>query len=165
MISLGIDCATHSGWAVVDDSNGKEEIVDTGLIDFSKIEETPWRGARSIIDVWGNREGPDVIAIELPWLGKNVATTIKLACFCGMFMQEMGRAWLVKPMLIGANEWQTKLLGTQGKRDRRKKAAIEWVRLYFGQTLPEDEADAVCIATYALRLHKIKTRTKEGKCR
>jgi Holliday junction resolvasome RuvABC endonuclease subunit len=150
VIAVGIDCATTTGWAIVERTGGRETLRGHGIIKFNTphvwkpiawlaLQARPWGGP------W-----PDVVAIELPWLGKNPHTLEVLARYCGRFEQ----AFTSTPTrLVKASEWQSKILGRFGgkKRAGLKRAAVLWVKGTFGVDVSDDEADAIGLAVYALR--------------
>jgi Holliday junction resolvasome RuvABC endonuclease subunit len=94
---------------------------------------------------------PDAVAIEMPWLGKNPHTTIRLATLCGQFLQAFGP--VAQTEVIRATEWQSRVLGRLGgrTRDQLKPAAVMWALGQFKVRLREDEADAAGIAVHLLR--------------
>lgn len=152
MIALGIDCATRTGWALVERREGRELLLGHGVLD---LDEDMWESIKGFAASVGARGlgigAFDVVAIELPWLGKNVDTTIKLARLCGRFEQALGFVDQVE--VVRAVTWQSAILGRFGgkKRDGLKKAARIWARAMFGVELSEDESDAAGIAVWAAR--------------
>jgi Holliday junction resolvasome RuvABC endonuclease subunit len=150
VIAVGIDCATTTGWAIVERKGGRETLRGHGILKLNTphvwnpiawlaLQARPWGGP------W-----PDVVAIELPWLGKNPHTLEVLARYCGRFEQ----AFTSTPTrLVKASEWQSKILGRFGgkKRAGLKRAAVLWVKGTFGVDVSDDEADAIGLAVYALR--------------
>jgi Holliday junction resolvasome RuvABC endonuclease subunit len=94
----------------------------------------------------------DIVAIELPYLGKNVNTLRVLARLFGRFEQafEPTGAEIVE---VTAQHWQHRILGRFGgvRRESLKPAAIMWARATFGVQLTEDEADAAGVSACVLR--------------
>jgi Holliday junction resolvasome RuvABC endonuclease subunit len=149
MLSLGIDVATRSGWALVERVAGKERLLDHGILNLA-------RGPREQIERLASMHArrADLVALELGYLDKNVATLMVLCRFVGRFEQAceaMGK----HPQLIQATVWQRSLLrglaGPMAKREELKRAAVMWARATFREVLGEDEADASAIATHVLR--------------
>ena len=158
MIAVGIDCATKSGWAVVERTAGRERLLGHGVLDLSGHAGRP----SELISTFAGRLAKEIpldglpVAIELPYLGHgkalNVVTLRTLARLCGRWEQALG-VYGADVELLRASDWQRRVLGTLGgqKRADRKKAAQLWARGQFGARLSEDEADAVAIATDLLR--------------
>lgn len=149
MIAVGIDCATTTGWAIVERVAGRETLKGHGLINLKRSD--PWNPITQLANESMRIEGePDVVAIELPWLGKNPHTLEVLARYCGRFEQAFAGT---PTRLVRASEWQSKILGKFGgkKRAQLKRAVVLWVKGSFGVDVSEDEADAIGLAVYALR--------------
>jgi Holliday junction resolvasome RuvABC endonuclease subunit len=148
MIALGIDCATKTGWALVERTSGRERLLESGCLLLSGKNPGVW-----VTWLREERDGPqpDVVAIELPWLGKNPHTLEVLARLCGRFEQAFSGT---PTRVIRAVEWQSKMIGRKlgGKtRDGLKKASKLVAGSLFGRPLSEDESDAALMATFALR--------------
>ena len=151
MIAVGIDCATTTGWAIVERTGGRETLRGHGILKLNTphvwnpiawlaLQARPWGGP------W-----PDVVAIELPFLGQNPHTLEVLARICGRFEQAFGPSG-ADIRVIRSNRWQPKMLGpTRMKRAMLKKLAVAWCRSNLGAVLPQDAADAAVMAVYALR--------------
>jgi Holliday junction resolvasome RuvABC endonuclease subunit len=148
MIALGIDCATCSGWARIERIGGRERMLDHGVLKLADPAEA-WR---AIAGLAAHTPSPDVVAVELPYVDKNIDTAIKLALLAGQFKQAFGSTGAVVE-LVRASQWQAAILGRfgGGKRADRKKAAKIWARAVFDLQLSEDEADAAAVATWAAR--------------
>jgi hypothetical protein len=170
VIGIGIDCATHTGWAVVERAAGHEELLGRGVLDLSGkaglpsevisafvrklAAELPLTGVRVLaaeLPLTGVR-----VAIELPYLARgkaqNVVVLRTLSRFCGRWEQAL-EVYGAQVELVMAQGWQMRLLGKLGglKRADRKRAAKLWALGTFGVRLTEDESDAVAIATDLLR--------------
>jgi Holliday junction resolvasome RuvABC endonuclease subunit len=163
VIALGIDCATKCGWALVEGPPGAERLLANGVLGLGG--KTPsWTLiaglARQCRDAVSKIE---VVGIELPWLGENPHTAIRLGRYCGQFEQEFGPSG-AEIELIRATEWQSRILGRLGgkTRDQLKPAAILWARGQFKVRLSEDEADAAGIAVHLLRKRAWAARTARG---
>lgn len=164
MIALGIDCATKCGWALVAQSGATERLLANGVLNLGGKTPSHNLIAGLALRCRDELPAPSVVAIELPWLGRNVNTTIRLARFCGQFEQAFGRAG-ADIELVGANQWHSKILGHFGGKTRAslKPAAVLWAQGLFGVRLSEDEADAAGIAVHALRKRAWATITA-GRC-
>lgn len=145
MIALGIDAATKTGWAQVERANGRETLLDWGVLNLKKLA---WREIQTLAREHTSQQ---VVAVELPWLGKDPHAMGVLARICGRFEQafEPGGADV---RVIQASQWQSKMLGNvRMGRDALKRLAIMWCHANLGAKLPEDAADAAVMAVYALR--------------
>lgn len=164
MIALGIDCATKAGWSLVENAGKGEELLDHGVLNLDGKKLPAWNQV-SFLALRCRKPGlePNVVAIELPWLGKNVATTIVLARLCGRFEQAFDPS--AKVELVRASEWQASILGRFGGKSREtlKKASKDLVKRIFKEDVTEDEADATWIAVSALRKAKIEAARKRVK--
>ena len=153
VIALGIDCATSSGWALVEATGGHERLLADGVIDLTIPDF--WMEIKRLADAsyWETETKiPDIVAIELPWLGKNAHTLEVLARLCGRFEQAFEPTG-AKVQVVRASEWQSSILGRFGGKTRAglKLAAIAWAKGTFGVSLPSDAADAAGLACWALR--------------
>jgi Holliday junction resolvasome RuvABC endonuclease subunit len=156
--ALGIDCATKSGWAVVERDAGRESLLGRGVLDLSGSAGLP----AEVLAIFVRRLNAEVplsalpVAIELPYLARgkamNVVVLRTLARLCGRWEQALG-VYGADVELVMADAWQRRILGRFGGRKRadRKKAAKLWASGTFGARFTEDEADAVAIATDLLR--------------
>jgi crossover junction endodeoxyribonuclease RuvC len=80
-IILGIDPGTNiMGYGVIKVTNGKAEMVTMGVIDLRKFGDGYLKLGHIFERVTGIIDGylPDEMAIEAPFLQKNVQTTLKL---------------------------------------------------------------------------------------
>jgi len=155
MIALGIDAATKAGWALVEEKAGRLHLLDRGVLDLDRPDA--WNPVACLaLHCRPPKPAPDVVAIEIPWLGKNVATTITLARICGRFEQAFEPMCPV--IVVRASQWQASILGRLGGKTRAtlKPAAVLWARGTFGVTLDIDTADAAGIAAYALSQARAK---------
>ncbi|HJX54591.1 MAG TPA: hypothetical protein VJ801_17625 [Polyangia bacterium] len=153
VIALGIDCATRTGWALVESARGRERLLECGVLDLARPDA--WNPVAWLaLHCRAPKPAPDVVAIELPWMGKNAHTLEVLARLCGRFEQAF-EAQGCPVVLVRAKTWQTAILTglitTTSKREQCKRAARTWCKATFGVDLDEDRADAVGIATWALR--------------
>ena len=155
MLALGIDCATRSGWAAVESHLGRESLIEHGIVDAAA--ETPlWEQMDSVLD---KARHVALVAIELPWLGDNPHTLEVLARLCGQWEHACAMRGL-DCVLVRPQQWGTSILSglitTHSKRAQRKRAAKMWCKATFGVDLPEDEADAACLSTWAIRQAQAK---------
>lgn len=154
MIALGIDAATITGWAKVEAGAGgvRPRLLDWGLVDFNKHKLAPWNPVAAVeLACRPPAPVPHIVAIELPWMGKNPHTLEVLARICGRFEQAFGPSG-ANVRVIRANQWQPKMLGScRLKREMLKRLSVAWCKAQFGLDLPEDAADAAVMAAYALK--------------
>lgn len=159
---LGIDCATKAGWALVESDSGKERLRGHGVLDLSGkrflLISTVINEILEVVPL------VDIVAIELPYLGKNVVTLRTLARLFGRFEQafEPTGAEIVEAL---ATQWQHQVLGRFGgrKREGLKKASKLWARATFGVDLTEDESDAAGIAVHVLRERMLAEKVSRAK--
>jgi Holliday junction resolvasome RuvABC endonuclease subunit len=154
VISLGIDCATKSGWALVEQAKGGERLVEYGVLDLDRPDAwnpVAWLALHCRAGFTPTLK-LDAVAIELPWLGKNPHTLEVLARLCGRFEQAFEPSG-ADIRVVRAVEWQTAILGRFGGKTRAglKLAAVAWAKGTFGVSLPSDAADAAGLAVFALR--------------
>lgn len=151
MVSVGIDCATAAGWARVESGAGQERLLGHGVLDL----KDPAKAWGLIARLAALTPAPDVVAIELPYVGKNIDTTIKLALLAGQFLQAFAPTGAVVK-LVRASQWQAAVLGKFGgrRREEKKKAALVWARAMFRTVLTIDEADATGLAVWAARFNR-----------
>jgi Holliday junction resolvasome RuvABC endonuclease subunit len=141
---LGLDCATQTGWAVVEVKGGLTTPRQWGVVRA---------GCGPIEDLVDHLSTLPLTsaALEAPYLDKNVATTITLARLVGRWEQELDRR-KVPTVLVKAAEWQMGLLrgfiSHATTRPARKRAAQLWVRTMYKLRVSEDEADALALATW-----------------
>ena len=152
MIALGIDAATRTGWAMVGQERGREKLLDWGVLDFKKHDADPWNPAAFLaLHCRPPALSPNIVAIELPFLGPSPHTLEVLARICGRFEQAFGPSG-ADIRVIRSNQWQPKMLGpTRLKRTMLKRLAVAWCKSAFLIDLPQDAADAAVMAVYALR--------------
>jgi Holliday junction resolvasome RuvABC endonuclease subunit len=141
--ALGIDDATITGWALIE-GPARPVLLGNGKLDL----RTDASAKIAMLAEKINAVGVDRVVIELPWLGKNVKTTIVLARLCGRFEQVFPGA-----EVIVSNVWQSAMLGCGrgAKRGQLKATAKMLAKATFGQDFPEDVADAIVIALWSLR--------------
>lgn len=158
MRCLAIDCATSSGWALVERESRRERVLDHGALDLSGACGHPAalisQFVRQLAAVTSLEGLP--VAIELPYLARgkaqNVVVLRTLARLCGRWEQAV-EVYGADVELIMADHWYRCVVGNPlgRKRAERKKATKLWARGTFGLHLAEDEADAVAIAVCLLR--------------
>ncbi len=152
---LGIDCATTTGWALVQLGAGRPVVAAHGTI------RAGWHEVRDLVDHF-SVAGLSVAALETPYVDKNADTTIKLARLCGRFEQEL-EARAIPVELVKASEWQRGLLRglitETSKRGDRKRACRLWVKSELGKVVGEDEADAIALAVWVGRRLAFAART------
>lgn len=153
---LGFDqSSTISGWAIFDDDK---------LINYGKWEAKGERstGRISSVKAWVAHmveiHQPDLVVLEDIQLqkfdgGEAVLTYKKLAHLQGVlknYLYENGIPYKVVPVATWRNYCNIK-----GKnRTERKKSAQLRVKDVYGVSVTQDEADAICIASWAAADHK-----------
>ncbi len=149
MTVLGLDSALRTGFAVVArDPGGRERLERHGTLTVRTAADVEAAVAELAA------AGPDVVAVEAPFIRANAATGLTLATLLGRWLQEWERRG-VPTVTVLASTWQIGLLA--GLIDRcsdraaRKAAARRWALATYDAPLAEDEADAAGIAAWALR--------------
>ena len=149
MVILSFDTSSVStGWAVFkDDEYIKSGTIreDSNIKIDKRVEEMCLKIMNKIREV-----EPDVVCIEELSVMRNAHTTRVLSkiissvyVFCLMNK--------IKYSEYSPPEWRS-VLGIKGKREVAKEEAIEYVKINYGKSVCDDEADAVCIgASYLLR--------------
>ncbi len=150
---LFLDAATRTGWAIVEGTCAAQRLMSSGAVDASTAKAV----ARFVasLSTW---PVPDLCVIEEPYLDetkRNVRSLKVLAYGVGRWLQELERVDF-GTALVTADTWQlgllTGLITPASKREERKRAAQRMVSiLYGGYRCGEDEADAICGATWAVR--------------
>ena len=151
MIALGVDCATNAGWALVEQDKGRDRLIECGVLDLGRPDA--WNPVAWLeLHCRTPKPTPDIVAIELPYMGKNVHTLEVLARLCGRFEQAFEPTG-ARIEVVRASQWQSAILGRFGGKTRAglKLAAVAWAKGTFGVTLPSDAADAAGLACWALR--------------
>jgi len=156
MIILAIDSAANrSGWAVVGHGNPKETIYRYGRVGRMAGPE--------MLQFLKDREGVDFVMIEGPFMGTNVRTHEMLSRWVGRW-ETCCEIVGLPHRVVTAQTWQIGvlkgLIKNNSPREVRKLAAQKWVEWTFGICVGEDEADAVGLATWALRQARMKARAR-----
>jgi Holliday junction resolvasome RuvABC endonuclease subunit len=156
MLVLGIDAATTTGHATI-------LLGEAGKLSVRRVGRIAAR-AGAISDLIAAAAGDGVVlaGLETPYLDKNPDTTIKLAMIAGRFAQELDHHRIPCAQLR-ADEWQKGLLTglISGRSDRglRKRAARAWVHATYKLDVTEDEADAICLATWLAKRAVLDRKT------
>jgi Holliday junction resolvasome RuvABC endonuclease subunit len=152
--AIGVDVATRAGWAVVEATGGCERALETGIV--SPASGAVWEQIESVVSKW---RGVDVVALERPYLDKNVLTLEVLARLLGAWEHACASRWL-DVVLVRASEWQQEvlagLINRASKRTQRKQAARIWCRATYGLNLDDDQSDATALATWAVRTERMR---------
>ena len=153
MVVIGIDSAELSGLAVVArDPGARERVVYSAVATVTTAADV-----EAIVHQLA-AHAPDLVVVEEPWVHPRMPLAgLVLARLCGRWLQALETRGLTT-VTIPASMWQPGLLGgpkgllgARATRPQRKAAAQTWVRSVFGIDATEDQADAICMATYALR--------------
>lgn len=138
-----------TGWALVElDDAGPPRLVQSGRVKVTgPLDPWGWLARQP----FGETE--PLVALEDSYLaGHGNVKTLK----CLVETAAWWRAALVIRGLevesVMADRWQrallTGLIGPRSNREARKRAAQAWCRARFGVELPQDEADAACMAAW-----------------
>ena len=157
---IAIDAATTSGIAVLvpGQPEGGICLYSPALYGFVKGASTEVISEvlRDIIErVWS----PDIrIVIEYPYLGKNPHSTL-ICCAVTTRWETVAQLLGMRADLVPANTWQIQQLGRggSGKREQRKKLAQSLVLGTMGIRCSQDEADALCLAVWSMRIETNET--------
>ena len=98
MLAIGVDVASISGWAVVEDAHGRETLWEHGIVDVAM--DTPlWEQIDRVLD-----KGRHVamVALELPYLGDNphvhiIDVQAGYADECRSALQKINPGWKIDP--------------------------------------------------------------------
>lgn len=163
MIVIGLDSAEHTGFAVVESTGPRERLVQHGTFRVRRAGDVE----QAVAALAPLR--PDLVAIEGVYVAANAATALTLAILLGRWLQAWERRG-IECTTVTAATWQpailSGLIGQRSPREDRKRAAVIWASGTFGGvTLPEDEADAAGIATWAARQALMKARERRAGAR
>lgn len=157
---MAIDAAMTSGIAVL--SPGKEcgSVCLYRPILYGKVKTT----TTDIVDVAILRAlqaigGPNLrLVVEYPYFGENAHSAL-MCCAVATRWETVAQLAGLRVDLVEASTWQTQQLGRcqHGKRAQRKQLARSMVRGIFGLDVTQDEADALCMAVWALRAETSET--------
>ncbi len=167
---LAIDPATVTGWALVRRADsGREELVTHGVLDMRCPTPAPAVSIHRICADAGvlSRSDPNTptLVIEQPMSEHPQALKV-IERIVGRWQQVAETLWFHHDPdlhLVRPNVWQAAILkglyrGGSGSRKAReaarasrKAAAVQYVGIAFQKGVSEDEADAICLASYALR--------------
>lgn len=152
MVTLAIDSASKSGWALLDG----EKVVSHGLVNATE---------RTRIDALAafvcSKTRPALVAIEDNYFGVNVDVVKVLSRIVGAW--ELAFAVRGVPTeLVMASTWQrallTGLITNASKSAERKKACARWVEATHKIKVSEDEADAIAMGTWIARREMVARR-------
>lgn len=148
---LALDSAKRTGWAVVDAVGlAPWRFVKSGVL---KVEDA--KVVREFAEHFCRSE-VETVAIEDPYLGKNVRTMKSLVETRTRFQHEF-EVHGVRTILVPPSDWQMGLLkgwiSSRSPRQQRKKAAADYARRAFPDVKIGgfDESDAICMALWTIR--------------
>jgi Holliday junction resolvasome RuvABC endonuclease subunit len=151
MLALGTDIGKKTGLAIVAFNSGKFSLVKSKTVTINEPMDVPKcrlgpPGFESSVPI------TNTAVIELPYLGKNPQTMQKLARIFGWWEYYFARAE-IPCTHVNAQQWHTSVLGIGPRvpRKKRKEAAVVFCMRMFKVELPSDEADAACIAYWAIK--------------
>ena len=155
---LSFDQSTrNSGWAYFCDN----QYVKSGVIDMSKSElETNRRSFEMAKELWKvvKKYKPDYLILEDTQQQNNIKTVITLARLAGMVIG-YAEAHGIKVHILLPSAWRKVLGFNQGpkvKRAELKQQSIDYIKNTLGKEMPEDEAEAICIAIAAHKIFDLK---------
>lgn len=153
---LGLDAATNTGWGLVS-CEPQPRPLSWGVVG------TSWEQIRDLIEHLAPMPVVHVV-IETPYLDKDPSAAIKLGRIVGRWEQECERRGLPVQLAM-ASVWQMGLLNglirPSSPRAARKAAARQWVKSAYGITAREDEADGLCLATWAAKTLAFRSRVSQ----
>lgn len=157
-VLMALDQSTRcSGWAIFQDG----EYICSGVIDKSKSElDTHERSFEMARDLWRvmKKYKPQNLIIEEVSQQTNPKVVIILSRLQGMLIG-YAEAHGVKTHILLPSQWRKMLDFKQGskvKRTELKQQSLDYVKNTFGMELPEDEAEAICIASAAYKIFDLK---------
>jgi len=147
---IGIDPGTYrTGWAVITTKNGKLEIVEGGvvvvhrnmsLLDRLKTIETR---LETILTYWPQ----SYVGIEEPFVGKNPKSAISIAKVHAVCLLTASRITKTTSRIYTYTPGQVKKAVGKGNATKAEVQRLVAAIYGFHVTLPEDESDAVAVAT------------------
>lgn len=157
-VLLALDQSTRcSGYAIFQDG----EYVCSGVIDKSKSKlDTHERSFEMARDLWRvmKKYKPTNLVIEDVQNQNNTKTLVILARLQGMLIG-YAEAHGVKTHILLPSQWRKVLSYNQGpkvKRSELKQQSIDYIKNILGKEMPEDEAEATCIAFAAHKIFDFK---------
>jgi crossover junction endodeoxyribonuclease RuvC len=152
---LGIDPGTAvTGYGVVEPANGRPgRLVECGVIRTNPKQklwerlDALYEGVSDLIE----RHGPDALAVESAFYGKNVRTTIVLGQARGVILLAGAKAGLVIAEFAPATVKQS-IVGRGGAAKSQVGFMVQQLLRLTRPPAPSDAADGVAVAlTYLLR--------------
>lgn len=146
---LSLDAATYTtGFAIF---NKKGQLLDTGIIEFSK-KELFWNRIDNLlkeINKICKKNNISIIAIENIQLQQNADVYKKLAMLRGVLIYELEfkKNYTVYSD-IGAEEWRSYSNIKGLMRENKKEATRIKAKIIYGKDYKEDEADAIFLGRY-----------------
>ncbi len=154
---LGIDPGTRiMGWCVISGDSRRQSFVDGGTVRVGGGQrhcvEAVFRSISGLI----RRFGPEIVALESPFYGKNAKTLIRLGEVRGavILAATTGGATVVD---VSPSEAKLALTGV-GNATKEQVAYMVRTLLSLGSVLPPDASDAAAVAIAALR----RTQREKG---
>ena len=137
---LGIDQATTTGWAIIEDGKlieyNKFTVSGNWVQKVSKIKKI-------VVDII-EKNNPDIVAIEDVQLQTNPDIFKKLAELKGV-LENMLYENSIDYRVVSSNSWKS-TCGVKGRgRAKQKKASQQHVKAIFSINATQDEADAINI--------------------
>jgi Holliday junction resolvasome RuvABC endonuclease subunit len=151
MIVAGIDSAELTGYAILESGSACLALLRHGAVKISTGADV------ELVATELATAGAHLLAVEAPFVkpaarGGNPHSALELATLVGRWLQA-AEVRAIPTGTVLASTWQPAILKGDrwAPREARKAAAVRWAAVTFGVTLTEDEADAACIAAWAIR--------------
>lgn len=161
---LGIDSATTSGVALLLPGGAAGGLALYRLAAYGAVRRTTPTTVASVLDRVAELacDRPVAAYVEEPYLARGpaanprtLASLVTHRTYWSVACE--ARGWPVE--LVRASKWQSNLLGCRrgAPRAERKRAAQAHVLAVEGMQTTQDEADAICLAYWALRRECVAT--------
>jgi Holliday junction resolvasome RuvABC endonuclease subunit len=164
-VTLGLDSASKTGWAVLDG----ERLIEHGVMSTRAEDRIDAHKVDTFAAMAVGRFKPDVVVIEDAYLDKNVQTVKFLSRLAGHWEHAFGVRG-VHTELVLADVWQqgvlAGLISRSSNRAERKYAAGLWVsRTFRGLKVDVDTADAIGMAMFVARRDAFAARVAAARAR
>ena len=139
---LGIDQATTTGWAILENGDlikyGKFTVNGDWVKKVSQIKKN--------VERLINDNKPDIVAIEDVQQQANPQVFKKLAELKGVLENMLYERYDVDYKIISSNSWKSTCGIKKKGRTKEKKASQQHVKTVFSVNVTQDEADAINIS-------------------
>lgn len=162
MVVLGIDQARSSGWCIATPADFASGVVKTaegraGVV-AAALRTAEANGLR-LVTVLEDHSGFAMSRGNL-----SMASRIGLGAARGWWEQALEERGVSDVHTVEPRVWRKAVLGLGNvKSEQAKAAAVLHARAVTGQVLPDDAAEAVCIALWARRNVVLKTARQRAR--